>query len=124
GDATFKQFPNRYRAELHDRHVAPFYPLAFAMIAFAWLGAPSTTRQSRAMAIVAMVLAVFGLRVVGFASSVVGINVPAAIGGQYVALAAAMWISLRMIGRGSAFEPPPGLTSWLTNMSERLSRRF
>ncbi|MGZ5828403.1 MAG: LPS export ABC transporter permease LptF [Xanthobacteraceae bacterium] len=123
-DPTFKQFPNRYRAELHDRIVAPFYPIAFTAIAFAWLGAPSTTRQSRAMAIVAMILGVFGLRVIGFASSVIGINAPIVLAGQYVALAAVMWISLRMIARGTAVEPPARLTNWITSVSERMSRRF
>jgi lipopolysaccharide export system permease protein len=123
-DPTFKQFPNRYRAELHDRLAAPFYPIAFAAIAFAWLGAPSTTRQSRAMAVTAMILGVFGLRIAGFAGSVIGINSPIALAGQYVALAAAMAASLQMISRGSAFEPPAWLSSWIASLSERVSRRF
>ncbi len=58
--------PNRYNAELHDRLIAPFYPIAFATIAFAWLGAPSTTRQNRTMSMVSMTLAVFVLRLAGF----------------------------------------------------------
>jgi lipopolysaccharide export system permease protein len=123
-DANFKQFPNRYRAELHDRLSAPFYPIAFTAIAFAWLGAPSTTRQSRAMAVAAMILAVFGLRVAGFASSVVGINTPIALAGQYLALAIVLGCSVRMIARGSAFEPPAQLSNWIAGVSERLSRRF
>jgi lipopolysaccharide export system permease protein len=44
-DPVYKQNPNRFVAELHDRLIAPFYPIAFVTIAFAWLGAPSTTRQ-------------------------------------------------------------------------------
>ncbi len=39
-DPVYRQNPNRHIAELHDRLIAPFYPIAFATIAFAWLGAP------------------------------------------------------------------------------------
>src|SRR5262249_53912146 len=56
-DPVYKQNPNRFFAELHDRLIAPLYPIAFATIAFAWLGAPSTTRQSRSMAMISMILA-------------------------------------------------------------------
>src|SRR5262249_10194869 len=37
------------RAELHDRIFAPLYPIVFTIITFAYLGAPRTTRQGRAM---------------------------------------------------------------------------
>jgi lipopolysaccharide export system permease protein len=123
-DTNFNQYPNRYRAEFHDRIIAPFYPIAFATVAFAWLGAPSTTRQSRTMAMLAMILAVAGLRLTGFASSVIGINVPIALAGQYFALAVTMWLGLRAILRGSAIEPPAKLTNWIVAMGERMSRRF
>ena len=50
-DPLYLQQPGQFRAELHDRLIAPLYPLAFAVIAFAYLGAPRTTRQSRTMSL-------------------------------------------------------------------------
>lgn len=50
----------RVRAELHERLSAPWYPVAFTLIAFAALSRPRTTRQSRATGIVlAVVLIIF-----------------------------------------------------------------
>jgi lipopolysaccharide export system permease protein len=46
----------RFRTELHDRLSAPLYVLAFALIAFAALGQPRTTRQGRGAAIVGEIL--------------------------------------------------------------------
>jgi lipopolysaccharide export system permease protein len=45
-DPLFKEQPGQFRAELHDRLLGPIYPFAFVLIAFAFLGAPRTTRQS------------------------------------------------------------------------------
>jgi lipopolysaccharide export system permease protein len=59
----------RFRAELHERFVAPLYALAMGMIAFAALGAPRTTRQNRSAAIAGAVLAALLLRVAGFGVS-------------------------------------------------------
>jgi lipopolysaccharide export system permease protein len=53
------------RSELHDRLVAPLYPIAFLCIAFAALGRPHTVRQSRFKSIIAAVLLIFALRLAG-----------------------------------------------------------
>ena len=60
-DPLFIKQPGQFRAELHDRLLAPLYPLAFVMIAFAFLGAPRTTRQSRAWRWSAVILGVSGV---------------------------------------------------------------
>lgn len=59
----------RFRAELHDRFLAPLYVISFILIGFAALGEPRTTRQGRGSAMAAASLAVIGLRIVGFALS-------------------------------------------------------
>jgi lipopolysaccharide export system permease protein len=56
----------RFRVELHKRLSTPLYPIAGFIIAFAFLGAPRTTRQSRGLSIVGaslvfMVVEIFGL---------------------------------------------------------------
>src|SRR5882757_3249920 len=88
--------PGPFRAELHDRLIAPLYPLAFVVIAFAYLGAPRTTRQSRTLSMVGAVGGVGLLRLIGFTSTVFGATVPAMLVLQYVAVAAAvgggLWI--------------------------------
>ncbi len=42
--------------------MAPFYPIAFTVIAFAYLGAPRTTRQSRTISMIGAIggVAAFG----------------------------------------------------------------
>ena len=50
-DPIYIEQPGQFRAELHDRLMAPLYPIAFVVIAFAYLGAPRTNRQSRAMSL-------------------------------------------------------------------------
>jgi lipopolysaccharide export system permease protein len=68
-DAYVKENEGRFRAELHERFIAPLYALAMGMIAFAALGAPRTTRQNRGLAIAAAVGAALLLRVGGFGAS-------------------------------------------------------
>jgi lipopolysaccharide export system permease protein len=66
-DKFFIEQPGQFRAELHDRLMAPFYPLAFTVIAFAYLGAPRTSRQSRTLSMVGAIGGVATLRLLGFA---------------------------------------------------------
>jgi len=50
-DEIYKNDAPRFRVELHKRLSTPFYPIAAFVIAFAFLGNPRTTRQSRGLAI-------------------------------------------------------------------------
>ncbi len=59
----------RYRVELHDRLASPLYAFAFALIAFAALGQPRTTRQGRGLAIFQAVGTVAAVRIAGFGVS-------------------------------------------------------
>ena len=85
-DPVYKQLPGQFRAELHDRFMSPIYPFAFAALTFAFLGAPRTTRQSRNFSIGSSILAVFGLRMAGFACSVMAVKSPLAPLVQYLML--------------------------------------
>ena len=76
-DPVFKQLAGQFNAELHDRFMSPVYPFAFAVLTFAFLGTPRTTRQSRNFSIGGSILAVFGLRMAGFACSVMTVKTPA-----------------------------------------------
>ena len=105
-DPVFKDQPGHFRAELHDRLMAPLYPFAFTVIAFAFLGAPRTTRQSRAWSMLAVIGCVAGVRLVGFASTVFGVHAPWVLALQYLVLAATFGLGGYAIARGLIIEPP------------------
>jgi lipopolysaccharide export system permease protein len=121
-DPVYKQLPGQFRAELHDRFLAPIYPFAFSVLAFAFLGTPRTTRQSRAYAITCVVLVVFGVRLAGFACSVITVKNPAAALVQYLMLVAAVALGLFIIVRGIVIDPPSGLMEAINRTSERMTR--
>ena len=123
-DQFYIEQPGQFRAELHDRLMAPFYPLAFVVIAYAYLGVPRTTRQSRTLSMLGAVGGVALLRLIGFASTVFGAAMPWVLSLQYVAMAAAFGFGLYAIRRGLIIEPPAFINDWLAALTERISRRF
>jgi lipopolysaccharide export system permease protein len=123
-DPLYQQFPGQFRAELHDRFLAPIYPFAFAALTFAFLGAPRTTRQSRNFSMGGAILAVFGVRAAGFACSVLAQKSPYAPLVQYLMLAAAIIASLWIVIGGIVIEPPAALLETINKTSARLLRLF
>jgi lipopolysaccharide export system permease protein len=123
-DPVYQDLSGQFRAELHDRFMSPIYPFAFAALTFAFLGAPRTTRQSRNFSIGGSILAVFGLRMAGFACSVMAVKSPLAVGVQYLLLAVAIGASLWIILDGVVVEPPAALVEAINNSNERLLRLF
>jgi len=123
-DPMYVEQPGQFRAELHDRLIAPLYPLAFVVIAFAYLGAPRTTRQSRTMSMLGAITGVGLLRLIGFASTVFGANAAWLLSLQYVALAAAFVFGYLVIRRGLILEPPAFLTRFVATLTERFAQRF
>jgi len=123
-DPFFIEQPGQFRAELHDRIMAPFYPIAFTVIAFAYLGAPRTTRQSRTMSIVGAISGVAALRLIGFASSVFGASIPWMLSLQYIGAVFAIGAGIWVIRRGLILEPPAFIANWLNAVTERFAQRF
>ncbi len=123
-DQVYKQIPGQFRAELHDRFLAPIYPFAFAALTFAFLGAPRTTRQSRNFSIGSSILAVFGLRMAGFACSVMAVKSPLAPALQYLMLATAIGGGIWIIVGGIVLEPPAALIEAINKSNARLLRLF
>jgi lipopolysaccharide export system permease protein len=123
-DPVYQQLPGQFRAELHDRLMSPIYPFAFAALTFAFLGAPRTTRQSRNFSIGGSILAVFGLRMAGFACSVMAAKSSLAPVIQYLMLAAAVGAGLWIIIWGIVIEPPAALMEAVNNSNARLLRLF
>jgi lipopolysaccharide export system permease protein len=123
-DTVYRDVPGQFRAELHDRFMAPIYPFAFAALTFAFLGAPRTTRQSRNFSIGSSILAVFALRMIGFACSVMAVKTPLAPAVQYLMLFGSIGIGLWLIIGGIVVEPPAVLVEAVDNLSARLSQLF
>jgi lipopolysaccharide export system permease protein len=123
-DPIYKQLPGQFRAELHDRFMAPIYPFAFAALTFAFLGTPRTTRQSRNFSIGGSILAVFGLRMAGFACSVMAVKSPGAVLVQYAMVIGAIGVGLAIIIGGLVVEPPPRLMEAINRSNARIARLF
>ena len=111
-----------YRSELHDRFAAPLYPLAFVVLAYAFLGPPQTTRQSRTLALLSLIGTVSLLRLTGFLSVIIGTYMPSALAVQYVALIGSIVAGLWQISRGQAIEPATALSKLATAVSERFAK--
>ena len=120
----YKQLSGQFRAELHDRFMAPVYPFAFAALTFAFLGSPRTTRQSRNFSIGGSIFAVFGLRMAGFACSVMTVKMPVAALAQYLMLFGGIAVGLWMILGGIVVEPPAALMEAINRSNARLARLF
>ena len=122
-DKLYINEPNQFRAELHDRMIAPIYPIAFAVIAFAYLGAPRTNRQSRTISMLGAIGGVALLRLAGFVSTVFGATMPWMLALQYVALVIAFSGGLFVIHRGLILELPAFIDNWLAAITERVMQR-
>lgn len=105
-DPQYKEQQGQYRAEFHDRILAPVYPFAFLVIAYVFLGTPRTTRESRLWSIAGIATTVMAVRFVGYSSIVFGINHPFALTWQYAALAGVLAWGIYAISRGLVIEPP------------------
>lgn len=112
------------RAEIFDRIMAPIYPFVFVIIAFAYLGTPRTTRESRTSAMIGAVAGLFVVRLIGFACTILGVNYPIFLAVQFVVAGLAIAGGLYAIKRGTGIEPPAFLKNRLNALVERISRRF
>jgi lipopolysaccharide export system permease protein len=121
-DSLLFDDPGGVRAELHDRIIAPLYPLAIAVLTFAYLGAPRTTRQSRTLSLLTAIGLVIALRGMGFVGTIVGHRMPAALILPYLSLAAAFILGYRGISRGLIIEPPAFIIIATTAFMARLSK--
>jgi lipopolysaccharide export system permease protein len=121
-DALYLTQAGEYRSELHDRFATPLYPLAFVILAYAFLGPPQTTRQSRTLALLGLIGTVSLLRLIGFLSVIVGVHVPNIIAVQYVALIGSIAAGLWQISRGQAIEPAAAVSRLATVVTERLAK--
>jgi lipopolysaccharide export system permease protein len=122
-DPIFKAQPGAFRAELHDRIIASLYPVVFVFVAYAFLGIPSTTRQSRGLALASTIGTVAFLRFIGFGSVIAAAQSPWAVSVLYTSAAVAIALSALAISRGLSVEPPAFVSRGIAMLSTLIARR-
>ncbi len=122
-DPRVRAQSGQLRAELNDRIVTPLYPVAFIVIAYAFLGIPTTTRQTRNMLLAMTVVTVIGLRLAGFGLIIFSVQTSAALFVLYGVMAAAMGFGALAIWRGKSLQPPTAPTQTLEALVKRFARR-
>ncbi|MGL4441830.1 MAG: LPS export ABC transporter permease LptF [Bosea sp. (in: a-proteobacteria)] len=121
----YKAVRGRFRAELHDRFLAPLYVISFILIGFAALGEPRTTRQGRGSAMATASLAVIGLRIAGFALSSLMVRSPGAVYLAYSLPVVSSAFCLAVIFAGPKLNPLFAVFNKLSdNASHALKSRF
>jgi lipopolysaccharide export system permease protein len=123
-DPLLTEQSGQFRAEFHNRLIQPLYPIAFVVLTFAYLGSPRTTRQSRTLSMLGAVGGVSLVRLVGFASTAFGAQVPWMLPVQYLAVVIAVGFGLFVISRGVILEPPAFVSNWIALVTDRVSKRF
>jgi lipopolysaccharide export system permease protein len=121
-DALYLAQPDQYRSELYDRFATPLYPLAFTILAFMFLGSPQTTRQSRTLALLGLISSATALRLIGFASAIIGVHKPIFLALQFAALVGVSAGGVVQIARGKTIEHGTRMTSLVTAISERVAQ--
>src|SRR5262249_32964913 len=122
-DSLYKDQPGQFRAELHNRILTPLYPIAFVILTFAYLGAPRTTRQSRAMSLVGAIVAIAALRGIGVIGTISGVRTPALLVLPYLTLITAVVLGYWGIARGLIIEPPAFVMNTINAALDGLARR-
>ena len=121
-DALYVTQADQYRSEMYDRLATPFYPLAFVILTYMFLGPPQTTRQSRTLAMLGLIGTATALRLIGFVSVIVGVRLPAMLSLQFIALGVAIVGGLIQIGRGKTIEHAAVTTRIAGAITERIVR--
>lgn len=103
-DQLLKAAGPQFRAEMHDRLVAPFYPFAFVVVAFAALCIPRTTRQGGLVSIVLVGVGAFALRIFGFFCTAIGQSSPMVLYAVYPAVALTTGLGAIAIYKGVGFD--------------------
>jgi lipopolysaccharide export system permease protein len=122
-DPLFQVAPGGFLAEFHNRVAAPLYPIAFLFVTFAYLGAPRTTRQSRAMSLVGALVVIAVLRAIGFVGAVSGASKPWTLVVPYIAVAIVIGLGGWGIVRGVIIEPPAFVVRAIDALIEGVTRR-
>lgn len=90
-------FRNKLRAEAHNRLSSPLYVIVAALLAFAFMSEPHTTRRSRILTIAAVTAVVVAVRVAGLLAVSYATEHPSWVWISYVAPLAAITLTSALI---------------------------
>jgi lipopolysaccharide export system permease protein len=122
-DASRSERPEQMRAELHDRILAPLYPFVIAVLTFAYLGPPRTTRQGRTTSVLFAIGAVTVLRGSGFVGVLAAVRSPAALIAPYTMVLVALCFGYWVISREVVFEAPAFLMAAIDKVGQIFGRK-
>lgn len=97
-DESYKAQPARFRAEFHDRIIAPFYAITFTIIALACMCVPRSNRKKAAVLIYHVIGWVAILRILGIICSIRGASSPWVLLLPYAAIAVVFAVGIFVIG--------------------------
>lgn len=118
-DPYFRQFPGRFRAELHERISGPFYALVFALVPLLFLGQAGSTRESRTASVTMAVLVVFAVRTAGFLLP--GQFGVVTLGLMYVLPIGTAALAIALILLGRQVRPPERIVAFSESVFGRVS---
>ena len=94
------------------------------VIAYTFLGAPRTTRQSTTWSLLAVIVSVATLRLAGFAGTIVTLNYPSAVFIQYLLIGGTLVGGGYAISKGLIIEPPAYATRLMNTITEWYLKRI
>ncbi len=119
-DPIWRDLPQRYSSELHDRWSTGLYPIAFVLIALAFVGQSQTTRQNRTKTVIAAIALGFLVRMLGISAVNASVTKPSAVPLLYAIPIAASLIALVLIGVNMRPRPPSRLSRVANTASQSL----
>lgn len=123
-DTLFKSSPGRLTSELYERLASPLYPIAFAFVVVAFLGAAQTTRQNRLQAVIGAFSLATLCRIIGIAATNAAAVRPANSYLLYVVpISAGIW-ALFATYRQAVPRPPSRTQRLVTVAIDRLKAQF
>jgi lipopolysaccharide export system permease protein len=118
-DPYFREFPEKFRAELHDRITSPLYCFLFALIPVLFMGQAESTRQSRTASIAAAVILTVGVRALPFFLPVE--TSALAVIALYVIPISLTLLSVWLILAGVQLRPPESIVGFAERLYARAS---
>lgn len=124
GDILYRRQAGQFRAELHERFANPLYPLAFVMIAVAFVGQARSTRQNRIEAVVIAFLAAALARLAGLAVNNLVVLRASMVPVLYLIPVVSIVLSILAVHFNARPRRGPGPTDRLLMLADRLSAAF
>ena len=120
-DPYFRQFPGKYRSELHDRLSAPLYAVLFAALPLVFLGQAASSRRGRTAAVATAVIITTVLRAIGVFLPGMAETNGAIVWLMYGIPLGATLASIALVLSGNQIEPPERVVAFAETAFGRIS---